>query len=211
MLEPHRQSAEQVRAQLQASGLAPPAFRAALEAVPRLERDAWVDRVLGVPALPADGPSLPRDGVPYLPASVDALLHVAGLVEPADVFIDVGSGLGRPAVLVSLLTGAACVGIEVQPQLVHAARELAARLRLPRVSFVEADAAASVDVLSRGTVFFLYCPFSGERLERLVAALEPVAHAHPIRLCCVDVVLPECAWLEQVLELPGGLEVHRSR
>src|SRR5262249_18543482 len=104
----------------------PPAFRAALLGVPAGERDAWVDRVLGLDGLPDDGPALPAGGVPYLPCSVEVLLRMVdeASVGSGDVFVDVGAGPGRAIALVHLLTGAAAVGLEIQPALVSAAHDL---------------------------------------------------------------------------------------
>ena len=96
-----------------------PTFRAALLDVPPAERDAWLDRLLGIDGLPDDDPALPRGCVPYLPCAVDAVLRVVDLaaLTAADVVVDVGAGVGRAAALLHLLTGAAIVGIELQPAL----------------------------------------------------------------------------------------------
>jgi predicted RNA methylase len=131
-------------------------------------------------------------------------------VRSSDVFVDVGSGLGRAAACVHLLTGAAVIGIEVQSRLVRAARELATRLVLPRVSYIEGDAATLTRVIATGSVFFFYCPFSGDRLVNLLGDLEVIARARPIRVCCLDLPLPPCPWL--TLESPptGDLSIYRS-
>ena len=136
---------------------------------PPAARDTWVDRALGLDAIPEDGPELPRGCVPYLPCPVDALLRLIAHapVGAADVFVDVGSGLGRAAALVHLLTGAPAIGVEVQPAHVAASRALAMRLRLRSASFLSGDAAEIVPQLTAGSVFFLYCPFSGDRLVKL--------------------------------------------
>ncbi len=180
-------------------------LEAALGRVPPPERDAWVDRVFELGPPPDDGPELPRGCVPYFPCAVDVLMRVAEHVRADDVFVDVGAGLGRAAALVSLLTGAEAIGVEIQPSLVRAGRELASRLGA-RVSFVEGDA-SEVEV-ARGTVFFLYCPFSGERLVKLLDRLATIAH--PIRLLCVDLPLPPCAWLTRDPPRAGDLEIWRS-
>jgi hypothetical protein len=208
-----RESAARVRAAIVGGAATAESFRAALEAVARAERDGWLDLVLGIEGVPDDGPELPPGCVPYLPATVDVLgrMIVAADVRGDDVFVDVGSGLGRAAALTHLLTGAAAVGVEVQPHLARASRELAARLRLPALSVVEGDAAHRPDALEAGTVFFFNCPFSGERLARVLDALEPVARARRIRVCAVDVPLPARPWLTP-LPLPAGeLAVYRSR
>ena len=147
--------------------------------------------------MPDDGPALPSGCVPYLPCPVDALLRLVehAPVNASDVFVDVGSGVGRAAALVHLLTGARAMGLEVQPPLVAAARALAARLRLPDVTFVEGDAPELAAALAGGSVFLLYCPFSGDRLEKLLSRLEPIARARTLRVCCVDLPLPPRDWL----------------
>jgi len=187
-------------------------FRAALAGVPASERDGWVDRAFGLDELPADGPSLPSGCVPYLPCPVDALLRLIehAPVRAADVFVDVGSGAGRAAALVHLLTGARAVGLEIQPALVAAARALATRLRLPDVSFVEGDAAELAPALADGSVFFLYCPFSGDRLARFLACLEPIARARTIHICCVDLPLPPRDWLTLASAASPEVEIYRS-
>lgn len=192
--------------------LDPGAFRAALLNVEPAERDRWVDRVLGLGELPDDGPELPRGCVPYLPCPVDVLLRTVdeAPIGASDVFVDVGSGLGRAATLVHLLTGAGAIGIEVQPALALASRDLASRLRLPGVSFVTGDASTLTAFMSIGTVFFLYCPFGGERVARFLADLEPVARTRTVRVCCVDLPLPARPWLTLQTEQPGNLAIYRS-
>jgi SAM-dependent methyltransferase len=190
----------------------PSLFRAALAAAPPSARDAWVDRAFGLDGLPADGPALPSGCVPYLPCSVDTLLLLVehASVRASDVFVDVGSGVGRAAALVHLLTGARAVGLEIQPPLVAAARELAARLGLTDLAFVEGDAIERAPALASGSVFLLYCPFSGTRLDKLLACLEPIARARAIRICCVDLPLPPRDWLTFASSPSPSLAIYRA-
>ena len=211
----HRASAERIRAQLAGVGMAPAAFRAALADVPPAERDAWIDHAFGLEAIADDdGRGLPRGCVPYLPCAVDTILRMIehAEVRGSDVFVDIGSGVGRAAVLVQLLTGAAAIGVEIQPALAAASRELAARLGVARFSAIEGDAARLAGALASGSVFFLYCPFSGERLAQVLDGLEPIARTRQIRVCCVDLPLPERPWLAPVALAPlsGDLAVYRS-
>lgn len=206
-----RANAEAMRA-LVMNGQAPPAvFRAALLAIPACERDAWLDLVLGLDALPDDGPELPRGCVPYLPCSVDALLRMVDHadVQASDVFVDVGAGVGRSAVLVHLLTGAAAIGLEIQPGLVRSSLDLKTRLNVV-YSPVEGDAARLIGFITTGSIFFLYCPFSGQRLEDVLDGLEAIARARPIRVCCVDLPLPPRPWLTLVALPFDDLTVYRS-
>lgn len=215
MEEVHRRGAEQLRTMLVHGRVPPEAFRAALLDVPAVERDAWLDRVLGIDELPEDGPDLPRGCVPYIPCAVDTLLRMVrqAEVQSSDVFVDIGSGLCRSAVLTHLVTGASAIGIEIQSGLVRAARSLTNQLNVSGVSVIEGDAAQLTGTLARGTVFFLYCPFSGARLEQVLDGIEPIARVRPIRICCVDLRLPFRPWLKTVLPdagYSGDLCVHRS-
>jgi SAM-dependent methyltransferase len=204
-------SAEQVRQRIEAGAHDRRAFRAALLAVPPEARDGWLDRVLGLGAPPDDEPELPRGCVPYLPCGVDALIEIIDSAEvgPADVFVDVGSGVGRAMALVHLLTDAAVIGIEIQPRLVQAARDVA-RVVSSRISNVHGDAVALTGSIMIGSVFFLYCPFSGARLQQVLSELEAIAQTRPIRVCCVDVPLPACAWLTAEPTAMGSVTVYRS-
>ena len=205
-------SAESARRSIERGCHDPAAFRAALLGVPAGDREAWVDRVLGLEDLPPDGPALPAGGVPYLPCSVDVLLQMVdeATVRSTDVFVDVGAGAGRAMALVHLLTGAGVVGLEIQPQLVRAARALTARLGLSRVRCIEGDAAAVAAFMVVGSVFFFNCPFSGARLAKVLDDLEAIARTRPLRLCCVCLPLPPRPWLTRAPGRGGELEIHRS-
>lgn len=61
-------------------------------------------------------------------------------VGPTDVFVDVGSGVGRAMAFVHLLSGV--IGIEVQSRLVRAARDVA-RVVSSRISNVYGDPSSS--------------------------------------------------------------------
>lgn len=157
-------------------------FRSQLLAVPPMERDAWLDRALGFPELPDDGAALPKDGVPYLPAPVASILEFVDRAQIAasDVVVDVGAGVGRAAALIRRLTGARVMAVEIQPQLVSLGRR-----HVPDIEFIEADA-ASCPVAD---AYFLYCPFSGARLERWL-------DSHRARVIgCVDLPLLARPWL----------------
>jgi protein-L-isoaspartate O-methyltransferase len=187
------------------------AFRDALARVAHEQHDAWVDEQLGLSGLGEDGPGLPRGCVPYLPTSVATVLRVisAAGIQADDTFVDIGSGIGRVTALVHLLTGATAVGLEIQPQLVHEARQLAVRLGAARMSVVEGDAAELVAQLPAGNVFYLYAPFSGARLERVLDALDTIGRIRPIRVCTLHLPLPERPSLIPV-SLDPDLGVYRS-
>lgn len=195
MDEALRTRARLAREEVRAGRLRGGALWDALRAVPARERDGWVDALLGLPDTPDDLPGLPPGTVPYLPCGVDAILRVAreAPVGPHDVFVDLGAGVGRVALLVHLLTGARAVGVELQPHLVARARASAAELGLDAVELVAGDA-ASGDV-PEGTVFFVYASFNGATLARVLARLERVAARRRIVLCAVDFEVHDRPWL----------------
>jgi predicted RNA methylase len=208
----YRASADRVRSRIERGRHDAAELRAALSSVPPAIRDAWLDHVFGLGELPDDGPELPRGCVPYLPTPVDALLRVIdeAPVRASDVFVDVGAGPGRAAALVHLLTGAAVIGLEIQPHLVTAARDLAARLMLSRIHCIAGDAAKLAGSLPIGSVFFLYCPFGGDRLAKVLADLEILARARALRVCCIDLPLPPCPWLTRDPPRAADLAIYRS-
>lgn len=162
-------------------------FAEELAAVPFADRDAWVDAKLGIEPPPADLP-LPAGAVPYLPCGVAEVLAALDAVRLTreDVFVDVGSGLGRVVFLAHLLTGARAHGIEVQQHLVESSRRRAGELGIEgAVTFTQANAA---DLALEGTCFFLYAPCNGELLARVTRRLEAVAR--PLTVCAVNVELP---------------------
>ncbi|HEX2670380.1 MAG TPA: class I SAM-dependent methyltransferase [Polyangiaceae bacterium] len=184
----------------------------ALAKVAAPDRDRWLDLLWDIDEVPFDEPDLPRGCVPYLPcpvASVSSALEQAE-VTCSDVFVDVGAGLGRAALLAHLKTGADCIGLEIQPTLARMAQERAERARLSRMRFVQGDAVENLRFITTGTVFFLYCPFTGERLRRSLDSLEDVARARPIRICCVDMPPLEVPWLARTPPTSPSVDVYRS-
>jgi len=186
-----------------------PSLLERLLAVPAADRDAWVDALLGVPEPPPDAP-LPRGAVPYLPAGVDEILAMAreAPLRRGDVLVDLGSGLGRVAILAHLLSGARAHGVEIQEALVREATACCARLGLSAdVTFTCADAASSgLD----GSVFFLYAPFNGELLARVMRRVEAVARHRPIVVCAAGLELPDERWLRRRETSPLAITLYDS-
>jgi hypothetical protein len=79
------------------------------------------------------------------------------------------------------------------------------------MTFVAGDALQWTADFSAGSVFFLYCPFSGERLVKMLGHLESMARERLIYICAVDLPLPPCAWLERMELEDRDLAVYRSK
>jgi len=210
MDETLRARAAAARAAIVSGSLRGAALLELLSSVPPRDRDAFVDELLGMEAPPPDVPDLPRGCVPYLPSGVEEILATV-LEVPVrrdDVFVDLGSGLGRVMILVHLLTGARAVGVEIQEPLVRGARALCAELALAGVSFVHADAVhAELD----GSIFHLHAPFNGEMLATVLRRLEDVARRRPIVVCAVWLELHGVPWLKPRRASSGALTVYDSR
>ncbi len=90
--------------------------------------------------------------------------------QKGDFFVDLGSGLGQVAILVNLLTGIPCKGIEYEPSFCSYADICAKGLTLSNVTFLEADARKAD--YSEGTIFFMFTPFRGEMMEEVLKLLK---------------------------------------
>jgi SAM-dependent methyltransferase len=189
-----RLRARTARAEISSGALRGTALLELIRSIPIFDQDAWVDELLGIEEPPPDIPDLPRGSVPYLPSGVEEILAmvVEAPVQPDDELVDLGSGLGRVAILAHLLSGARASGVEIQEPLVRSARARCAELGLADVSFVHGNATeAALD----GSIFFLYAPFNGEMLARVLRRLEEVARRRAIVLCAVGLELPDVPWL----------------
>ncbi len=194
MDESIRNQARAARVRVAAGTLRGEALSELLLAVPFLERDAWVDELLGIDASPLDAPDLPRGAVPYLACGVDEIVAMVRAVplRVDDVLVDLGSGLGRVLVLAHLLSGATARGVEIQAHLAAAATACCAALALERVSTVCADAA---DVELDGSVFFFFAPFNGALLTRVLERVQRVAARREIVVCAVGLEFRDVPWL----------------
>lgn len=154
--------------------------------------DVLVAGLLGTERLRDDDPAqtLP-EMFAYQPTPARVILEMVAQTSlgPHDVFVDIGSGLGVVPTLVSLLSGAASIGIEVQPTYCRHADECVRRLNLSNVRFVCRDA-RDAD-FSVGTVFYMYTPFQGAMLREVLQRLHAEAQRRSIRLCTYGPILSE--------------------
>jgi precorrin-6B methylase 2 len=91
-----------------------------------------------------------------------------------DVFVDIGSGMGRVVLMAARRPFGRVIGIERSPELTEIARENLARgrgrLRCQDVELLTVDA-LDWEVPDDVTVIYLNCPFPDEVLERVLAKL----------------------------------------
>lgn len=99
--------------------------------------------------------------------------------------------------LMHLLAGIPCIGVEFEPVYYGYAVQRAANLGFTVAKFINADA-REVDY-SKGTVFFLFNPFGGEIFNTVFARLEKEAQTRQITICSYGAGTPpidELPWLE---------------
>jgi hypothetical protein len=134
----------------------------------------------------------------YQPTPARHIFSLIGLaaITDADVFVDLGSGLGQVPMLVSICTGSRSFGIELEAAYAERARQSAQRLNLNRVTFIRQDAQEAD--LSTGTIFYLYTSFMGSILSAVLNRLRQEAATRQIRICsygpCTPVIAQE-PWL----------------
>jgi hypothetical protein len=142
--------------------------------------DAFVNGILLIGVAPEETRARRPEMVPYQPTPARVILELAEKADlkQDDVFFDVGSGLGQVAILVNLLSGVRTKGVEFEPAYCNYARRCAEELNLPDVEFINAD--ASEMEYSDGTVFYIYTPFVGELLQKLLEKLKGEARKRTI-------------------------------
>lgn len=190
-----------------ATALRGPALRHALDQHPLEHRDYWIEELLDIAHPPLDEPRLPPNHTPYIASGATEILHAldATRLGPEDTFVDVGAGLGKVVMLASLLTGARCHAVELDPALVEQGRAAAASLGLDRVTFIEGD--ARLADLGAGTVYYLFSPFEGPVLDPVMARLQARSLERQIFVCSSPARQP---WLAPASAPCSWLVVHRS-
>ena len=184
---------------------------------PGLAYDALDELISGV--LEARDPDIAPLRLPemvfYQPTPARHILQLIrfSALSPSDTLIDLGSGLGHVPILASILTGAACIGIEAEPAYVESARACARDLHLNRVTFIHQNATDAN--LAGGTVFYLYTPFTGTTLKTVLKKLHTVSTERVITIFTLGPCTPTVAaesWLAPVtIPDPNQITLFRPR
>lgn len=133
---------------------------------------------------------------------------IAAVTTPSDyVFIDIGCGKGRAAIVASERPFRHVIGVEIAPVLAGVALANAQIVRAgfpnrPAIEVVTGDA-ASFDFPAEPLVLFLYQPFERPVMRAVLARLEASLAAHPRAMILLYVypalagMLDEMPWLER--------------
>lgn len=148
--------------------------------------DLFLQKLFPGGPLPEATVTLEPEMVCYQKTPAHLILEATRYLEPSDVFVDLGSGLGQPSILVNLLTGIPAMGVEIDPAYHAYAVRAAEILELADVTFINADAREAD--LSKGTVFFLYTPFRGNVLQTVLQRLPRNCRL----ITCDGLLIQEC-------------------
>lgn len=133
--------------------------------------DVFINRLCSDQQIPDQTKALEPEMVFYQKTPARIVFELAEKISfrEQDVFYDLGSGLGQVAILINLLTGVKAVGIEFEPAFCDYASNCAEALNLTDVTFINTDARQAD--YTKGTVFFMYTPFGGEILRKVLELL----------------------------------------
>lgn len=134
--------------------------------------DTFINRLLFIGDIPEQTSNLEPEMVYYQKTPARIIFELAERLgsHQNDVFIDIGSGLGQACILVNLLTGIKTIGIEYESAFCKYADNCAVSFNLIDVSFINAD--ASKADYDQGSVFFMYTPFWGRMLQKVLGLLK---------------------------------------
>ena len=145
--------------------------------------DEFVNGLFGIGAPPQETKQREPEMVYYQQTPIRIILDLVERVEirEHDLFYDIGSGLGQVPIVVSLLTGVRCIGIDFEPAFCAYARQCARNLGLRNVEFVNRDAREAS--LAEGTLYYLYTPFQGAMLRQFLGRLQDEARQRAVTVC----------------------------
>jgi hypothetical protein len=196
-----------LRAELEAGRLTVADWRARMATTPSYEIDAWTRTLFGFQDVPDTTVALSADMVSYVATHVQQIAEMAAELGPSDVFYDLGSGLGFVPILVSWISGARAVGIELEPRFVAFARERAAALGLAdRVRFVEGDLREATR--DDATAVFLFYPVRGALLAQVIERVRLGVEGRAVRVYSLGLSGPPLVaqpWIAVRGQSPSGL------
>jgi SAM-dependent methyltransferase len=160
--------------------------------------DIFINGLFPFQTLPKQTKDLEPEMVYYqkTPARIVFELVEKSKFKKEDVFFDLGSGLGQPAILVNLLAGIKAKGIELEPAFCEYAGNCARELNLFDVEFINVDARKAD--YSEGTIFFMFTPFKGKILQEVLEILRKESLLRKIKIITYGPCTPEVAmqnWL----------------
>jgi hypothetical protein len=161
--------------------------------------------------VPAVRPGTTDYQVAYVPTPYRKIIHTLRQVKLGhdDVFIDLGSGLGRTVFTASWLGAKRAVGVEINAALTASAREnyQSSHLRHRDIEFV--CAAAQEYNFHEGSVIYMFHPFGSATMEKVIQRIEFELSKHRRQLRIVyenpvyGAILDQSRYFERFEEWPA--------
>lgn len=150
------------------------------------------------------------DGYGYMPTPFmglrDAMEHLK--LGPDDVVADLGCGAGHALQTFAHMTGCRGFGVELDAGLAKAATDALATTGLSDKVEVRCGDATEVD-LSEATVVYMFNPFKGEVLDRVMDRIMDAARTRPLKICTTGPIhLPDRPGLRRVHNQGGFCAVN---
>jgi len=166
--------------------------------------DVFINGLLSPHEIPAETIIRESEMVFYQKTPARIILELVKRAEfkLTDVFFDIGAGLGQPVLLVNLLAGVTAKGIEFERAFCSYASACATTLHLQQVHFINADAREAD--YSSGTIFFLYTPFSGNMLQKVMTRLHNEAKKRSVKIFTYGPCTPAVAQQPWLIEVTDG-------
>jgi hypothetical protein len=125
-----------------------------------------------------------RSGMVHLERSpADAVLEFIDHLDLSgtETVYDLGSGLGHVLFLFRLLTGAKCIGIEIEHLYYDTSVRIINSLNVDKIQFINKDV-RDVD-LSKGNIFFMYSPFFDTIMDEVLKNLKVIGRNKKMCIC----------------------------
>ncbi len=169
--------------------------------------DIFINGLLADGLAPEPTMALEPEMVFYQKTPARVVFELARHLQPGDVFMDIGCGLGQVAILVNLITGNNTIGIEYEPAYCSYANACAAQLNLPNIELINTDARTAN--YTSATVVFMYTPFTGQILQQVLKILllemrKRELHIFTYGPC--SAVLDQLPWLQCVYGNAGNMD-----
>lgn len=196
-----------LRAKLEAGAYTPSDFRAQIADIRDYDLDGWARRLFGLYDVPANTIEYTSEMVGHVTTHTIQVLEMASEMGPSDVFYDLGCGVGFVSILLSWLTGAKSVGIELEPAYVELARARAAAVGVQgRVRFVHGD--LREQSYDEATAIFMFYPCRGAMLDAVLAKIEAGVRGRNVKLYSLGLssaALVARPWVKVRGQSPSGL------
>ncbi|MDX1608090.1 MAG: methyltransferase domain-containing protein [Candidatus Spechtbacterales bacterium] len=146
-----------------------------------------------------------HESIRHAPTHYSKIQMMLNILRPDknDVFYDLGSGYGRVVLYTALMTRAQCFGVELIEDRLQKGREAARKLKLKNAEFLSGNVLDQN--LNIANIFFLFNPFKGSVLTKVVEKLKDISDEKKITVIIWggrEMFFTNRNWLEVRTKIP---------